>query len=344
MKDLRNLVRPNIQALERLSTNRTDDVRQRVMLDRCENPFNSPENRYPGTSDEQRLKTAIANDRRIKPEGVTLTMGDSGALDLILRTFCTPQRDNVVIPDPTLPSYATVAAINDVECRRVRLTSQQDISARDLLNAANQHTKAIILCSPNYPTGRLFNRQQILQLAERFEGLVVIDESYADFSRSASMVSELASHQNLVVIRNFSTSFACAGICLSYIMASEGITHFLNAANRHTAIPSHVISEGIEMMTRRRFDVDKWVKWILDERTKVISAISVLPFCKEVFPSDANFFLARVDNAQALKAYLAESGISVADCCKFSGYEDCLNITIGLTADNNALLGALRKY
>lgn len=345
MKDLKNLVRPNILSIARQSAAVVTAVgRHDVRLDMCESPFNSPLNRYPAVADTERLKAALAHDKKVKQEQVTLSMGDSGALDLLLRTFCIPQRDNIVVTAPSPHSYGDLAAVNDIEIRRVNLSDAFDISADALLRATNQRSKAVFLCSPNYPTGNLLNRQEILQLADRFDGLIIVDESHAAFSRTASMATEMANHPNLVVIGNFSTDFACASLCLSFVVATTEITRYLHAAQTAHTIPTEVLNAATEILTRRRFDVDKWVKWILDERTKVMSAVKVLPFCERLYPSDANFFLMRVKNAAALKAYLAENNIDVADCIGYAGCEECLNFTIGLTHENNALLGALRKY
>lgn len=346
MKDLKALIRPNIQTLCRQFMEPNDIVfgKHTTLLNACESPFNAPFNRHPLLSEMQGLKRGFANYKQIMSDMVTLSVGQSTALDLILRVFCTPQRDNIIIHEPSPSIYAKVAALNDVECRHCRMNAHFDITADHLLSSINQRSKVIVLCSPNYPTGNSLNRKEIIALAERFDGLVVIDETYVEFSRNESFSKLISRLPNIVVIGNFSAAFALASLQLNYVISSPEIAHYLDFLTSYKEMPQPVSQTAIEMFTRRRFDVDKWVKWILDERSKVMAAVKILPLCKEIYPSASNFFMMRVDNAAHLKKYLSEQQVEVTDCSHYMSCDNCLNITIGLTPQNNALLGALRKY
>ncbi len=345
MKDLKSLIRPNIQTLCRqfVDTEHAID-KDHIALDRCESPFNAPLNRKPYPDEISRLKTAVAIDKKITPEMIALSVGQTTPLDLILRLFCSPQRDNIIIHEPSPLSFAKTAALNDVECRHCRMNPHFDITAEHLLNSTNQRTKAIVLCSPNYPTGNLLNRKEIIALAERFDGLVVIDETFIEFSRSESFARLIKRLPNIVVIGNFSAAFALGSLCLNYVICNEEITKYIEILAGYDSMPRVVAETAIEMFTKRRYDVDKWVKWILDERDKVITAIKMLKLCKEIYPTSANFFMMRTENAPLLKKYLSEHGVNVTDCSRYPGCDNCLNITIGLTPQNNTLLGALRRF
>ena len=290
------------------------------------------------------LKAAVAIDKKVTPDMITLSIGQSSPLDLIIRVFCSPQRDNIIIHEPAPLSYAGIAALNDVECRHCKMTPQFNITAEHLIDLANQRTKLIVLCSPNYPTGNLLDKKEIITLAEVFDGLVIIDETYVEFSRQESLTTLIPQLPNLVVMGNFSAAFALGGLCLNYIIANPDIGQYLERLARYNDMPKPVTEAAIEMLVKRRYDVDKWVKWILDERNKVMSAVKMLPLCKRIYPSSANFFMMQTENATMLKQYLSEHHVDVADCSHYFGCTNCLNITIGLTPQNDALLGALRRY
>lgn len=345
MKDLKTLIRPNVQTLCRQFVDTERDIdKHHIALNRCESPFNAPTNRKPYSTDLTRLKIAVAIDKKVAPDMVSLSVGQSTPLDLILRLFCSPQRDNIIIHEPSPLSFARTAALNDIECRRCRLNPHFDITAETLLDSTNQRTKAIILCNPNYPTGNLLNRKEILTLAERFDGLVVIDETFIEFSRSESFTKQIKQHPNIVVIGNFSAAMALGSLCLNYIICNPEITKYVEILARYENMPKPIVETAIEMLTKRRYDVDKWVKWILDERDKVITAIKMLRLCKQIYPTAANFFMMRTDNAAALRQYLSEHNVEVCDCSHYIACDNCLNITIGLKPQNDALLGALRRF
>ncbi len=240
--------------------------------------------------------------------------------------------------------YARLAMANDIECRRIQLTQNFNLPVEKILGMTNRHTKLILLCTPNYPTGKLMIKEEIVHLAQCFDGIVAIDETFADYSRSTSLSGSLAECPNLIITGTLAGAYAIAGANMGYIIAQNDIIRYIKFLLPAHAVPRPSLAMGIDMLTRRRFDVDKWVKWTLEERPKVMAAIMQLPFCRKVHPTDANFFMAEVDNATKLTAYLEQEGIRVADCNEYSGCENCIGITIGLKGENDRLLSALRKY
>lgn len=344
MKSLSELVRPNVLALApRLSAK--DGIEMgtvSVWLDANENPFNSPFNRYPYAS-RQTFRMALSGIEGVRPECIFPVSGTAEAVDAVLRVFCRPAVDNVVTIDPTCGIYADRAAVNDVECRRVPLDGSFGFSSVALLEACDARTKVIFLCSPNCPTGNLLDREEIERTLAAFDGIVVVDEAYADYACGPSVLPMLARHRNLVVLRTFSKAWAMASVRVGVALAAPEVVAFLE----RVGIPYNVgrlSQEALIEMFRRRFDVDKWIKQTLDERGKVMLAVSELPYCRQVFPSQANFFLCRMTEAGKVHTYLTEQGIAVRDCSEMTACGDCLRITIGLPHENNALISALRNY
>lgn len=347
MKELKALVRPNVQMLaHRLQEETQPEVTNAsptVRLNATESPFNAPFNRFPSAADEETLRRAVAADLRVRPEAVTVTAGTQTPVDAILRTFCSPQRDNIIVVEPSDENYVRLATLNDVEYRRVRLNNHFDISASTIINAANQRTKAVFLTSPNYPTGNLFSHNELLLLTRRFDGVVIVDERYAAFSRTDSLVKDISTCPNLIIVGNLSSGFAAAALEVGYVVARPDIISFVRAVLPSHAIPTSIARRATELLTRRRYDVDKWVKWVLDEREKVCVSLRMLPFVRRVWPSSANFLLVEMDDAKTIFDQLAAENILVENCSKLPGCNNCLCITIGLNVENSALLSCLRK-
>lgn len=344
MKELKYLVRPNIQALAPYRPARTKrrDGEAGVWLDANESPYNPPYNRYPDPLQEE-LKEALAKIKGIKPECIYLGNGSDEAIDLVYRVFCIPGRDNVASVSPTYGMYEACAAINDVEYRSIPLNEKFDFEADRLLDICDSRTKAIFLCSPNNPTGNLLKREEIEKVLERFDGIVVIDEAYGDFSGSPSFRMELPRYRNLVVLNTLSTAWASAGIRLGMAFAVPAIISYFNKVKRPYNVGKPTLECALEMM-KRRYDVDKWVNRLLEERDRVMAAFRLLPTCKKIFPTAANFFLVRMENATEIYEYLKKKGIIVQNYSDMKLCSDCLRVTIGSPQENSALLGALRQY
>lgn len=344
-RTLHDLVRPNVQALQPYSCARDEysGKAARVFLDANESPYNAPLNRYPDPL-QQEVKAELSRVKGIRPDCIFLGNGSDEAIDLVLRIFCVPGTDNVVAPDPTYGMYSVCAAVNDVEYRRVPLRMPDfALRAEDLLAVCNRRTKALFLCSPNNPTGNLLERDEMLRLVETFDGMVVVDEAYGDFSGAPSWLREIPTHPNLIVLQTFSKAWASAGARLGIAMAVPEVVDYFNKVKYPYNVNTLTQQHALEML-RRRFDVERWVRRTLDEREKVVRAVRQLPFYVCDYPTDANFFLVKMEGATRIYDYLVREGIIVRNRSTVRLCDDCLRITIGLPNENNELLAALRRY
>lgn len=344
MKSLQDLTRPNIWSLAPYSSARNEYAGKtaRVFLDANENPYNAPFNRYPDPLQEE-LKVALAGVKGVPAENIFLGNGSDEAIDLPYRCFCEPGKDNVVAIEPTYGMYKVCADINNVEYRPVLLDEHFQFSAQQLLDACDEHTKLIWLCSPNNPTGNNLQREEIVKVIEQFEGIVIVDEAYSDFSRQKSFRHELAQHPNLIVLNTMSKAWGCAAIRLGMAFASTEIIALFNKVKYPYNVNLLTQQKALEVV-KDKYEVEKWVSTILQERSRLMEAFRMLPICKEVYPSDANFFLARMTDAQAIYNYLVDLGIIVRNRSRIQLCQNCLRVTIGTRTENNELVGALRQY
>lgn len=341
--DLQSLVRPNIWALKPYSCAR-DEFKGRpasVFLDANENPYNGPLNRYPDPLQEE-VKAKLGRIKGVNPAQIFLGNGSDEAIDLVFRIFCTPHLDNVVAIEPTYGMYQVCADINDVTYRAVPLEEGYQLNARKLLEATDRNTKVIFLCSPNNPTGNLLNRVEVEKVLANFHGIVVVDEAYSDFSDEEPFRLSLAKHPNLIVLNTFSKAWGCAAIRLGMAFASTEIIGLLNKVKYPYNVNILTQEKALEMLA----DVQKIQKWVISikkERATMLPAFADLPVCKKVYPTDSNFFLAKVTDANAIYNYLIDCGIVVRNRNKVALCGNCLRVTIGTPQENNALLAALRK-
>ncbi len=342
--DLKRLVRQNIWNLKPYSCARTEysQGNATVFLDANESPYNNPYNRYPDPLQKE-LKTAIARVKGVAEERTFLGNGSDEAIDLVLRIFCEPRRDNVVAISPTYGMYEVCAHINDVEYRPVRLNDDFSLNANRLLSATDSRTKVIFLCSPNNPTGNCLEREQVERVLERFSGIVVVDEAYSDFSTERPFRKDLRQYPNMVVLNTMSKAWASAAIRLGMAFASEEIIELMNRVKYPYNVSLPTQREAFAML-RKGQQVGIWIGSILSERRSLMEAFSILPLCEKVFPSDANFFLARVNDARKIYDYLIGRGIVVRDRSRVELCHNALRITIGTPDENSTLLGALRQY
>lgn len=343
MKPLNELLRPAMQAfLAQYVPQGAGRATATVRLDACESPYGAPYNRFPAPVPTA-LKERIAKVFNLSPDRFCLTAGVTEGVDLLIRLFCVPRRDNVVTIEPTTSLFTTMTALGEIDCRRVALGEGFSIDADRLLASTDAHTKLILLCSPNNPTGSVLSLTEVKRLCSAFPGYVVIDEAFAEFARTPQPHTLLPQCDNLVVLRSFSYAYSCAGIRLGTLHGNAALVHCAEHLKAVNPLPLPTLAVGEEMV-RRRFDVDKWVKQILDERDKMMAAVAALPVCEAVYPSDASFFLARFRHAERLYAYLLGEGIAVYPCTEHPSLHNCLRITVSLTGENSALLGALRRY
>lgn len=343
MKEIKALCRPNIWRLAAYSCARTEFSGRSatVFLDANENPFNKPFNRYPDPL-QQELKQLLSAVKGVPAENIFLGNGSDEAIDLPYRIFCEPGIDNVVAIAPTYGMYEVCADVNNVEYRPVLLDADYRITADKLLGACDAHTKLMWICSPNNPTGNLIDREAIEKVLQMFQGIVIIDEAYSDFANARPFRHELASHPNLIVLNTMSKAWGCAAIRLGMAFASKDIIGLFNKVKYPYNVNALTQRQAIDAL-KDPFAVDKWVSIIKQERTRVMQAFADLPICKKVYPTEANFFLARVTDAQGIYDYLVDRGIIVRNRTRITLCDDCLRITVGTKSENQELLAALRK-
>ena len=343
MRTLKELTRPNVWALKPYSSARDEysGAEASVFLDANENPYNTPNNRYPDPL-QRELKTLIAAQKGVKMENIFLGNGSDEAIDLIFRAFCQPGVDNVVAIDPTYGMYKVCADVNDVEYRPMLLDVYYQFKASSLLSAIDENTKAMFICSPNNPTGNSLCRKEIDALLNKFDGLVVVDEAYIDFADAPSLLADLDKYPNLIVLQTFSKAWGSAAIRLGMAFASPEIIAIFNKIKYPYNVNLLTQQAAIQLLQQPE-QIKAWINILLEERSRVMKEFEQLPCCIRVFPTDANFFLAKVYEATAIYNYLVSEGIIVRNRTNVALCKDCLRITIGTKEENDTLLEALRK-
>lgn len=344
MKTLKELTRPNIWNLKPYSCarNEYDGVDASVFLDANENPYNNPINRYPDPLQKE-LKERIASYKGVSPEQIFLGNGSDEAIDLVYRAFCEPGIDNVVAIDPTYGMYQVAADINNVEYRKVLLDSNYQFSADRLLAATDVRTKMIFICSPNNPTGNEMDGREILKLIEQFDGIVILDEAYNDFSERPSMLASLSNYSNLIVLQTFSKAWGGAAIRLGMGFASPQIIEILTKIKYPYNVNLLTQQKALEILDKRE-EQKGWVAAILKERESLAGELLPLPVVEKIYPTDANFFLVKVTDADGIYNYLVAKGIIVRNRNTVSLCGNCLRITVGTPAENHTLVGVLKAY
>lgn len=344
MRTLKELTRSNIWDLKPYSSARDEynGAAASVFLDANENPYNMPHNRYPDPL-QRELKAELAKIKKVSPEHIFLGNGSDEAIDLMYRAFCDPVIDNVVAIAPTYGMYEVCANVNDVDYRRVLLDEDFQFSAEELLDEANEMTKLIFLCSPNNPTGNDLLRSEIVKLIRKFDGLVVLDEAYNDFSEAPSFLEELDKYPNLVVLQTFSKAWGCAAIRLGMAFASPEIIGILNKIKYPYNVNQLTQQQAVEML-HRYYEIDRWVKMLKEEREHLETEFARLPCTKHLFPSSANFFLVRVTDAVKIYNYLVARGIIVRNRHSVVLCGNCLRVTVGTRMENEKLIEALKEY
>lgn len=344
MKELKELVRDNIWKLKPYSSARDEYSGHvaHVFIDANENPYNTSFNRYPDPL-QRELKQKIARIKGVEEDCIFLGNGSDEAIDLVYRCFCNPMVDNVVAIEPTYGMYKVCADINNVEYRKVLLDNKFAMNAEDVLAACDTHTKVVWICTPNNPSGNDICRSEIEHILNTFQGIVVIDEAYSDFSQQKTFRTELSTYPNMIVLNTMSKAWGCAGIRLGMAFASPEIIGIFNKVkypynvNCLTQEKAAAILDNIQ-------EVQIWVAQILEEKARVIEAFGQLDVCVKIYPSAANFFLVEVTDAQSIYDYLVNKGIIVRNRSQIALCKNCLRITIGNRTENNELLAALRVY
>lgn len=344
MKSLQELTRPNIWALKPYSSARDEysGKEAHVFLDANENPYNGPYNRYPDPL-QRELKSVIEKVKGVFAQCIFLGNGSDEAIDLVYRCFTEPGKDNVVAIEPTYGMYKVCADINGVEYRPVELEEGFQLNADKLLAACDENTKVIWICSPNNPSGNDLSRTEMERVLKEFDGLVVIDEAYSDFSKQKPFREDIAEYPNIIVLNTMSKAWGAAAMRLGMAFAHPDIIGIFNKVKYPYNVNLLTQEKALGILSDH-YQVEEWVKIILHERAKMKEALQVLPFCVELYPTSANFFLMKVTDAQAIYDYLVGLGVIVRNRHKITLCNNCLRITIGSKSENEELLKALRNY
>jgi histidinol-phosphate aminotransferase len=345
--DLEKLVRPNILRLKPYSSARSEfEGEAEVFLDANENAFASPAgeglNRYPDPLQKE-LKARVSELNRLATENIFIGNGSDEAIDLLFRIFCEPGRDNCVICPPTYGMYKVSADINDTAVKEVRLTADFQLDVSAVLNAVDEDTKLIFICSPNNPTGNLMRREDVIEIARAFNGIVVIDEAYIHFADTDSFTKELDRFPNLIVLQTFSKAWGMAGLRVGLAFADAAIIDLMNRVKppyNVSGIAQRAVLEAIGKTDK----MQAWVHETLRERSRLAEALERFDLVTRIFPTDANFVLIRTSDANAIYRHLIDAGIVVRDRSSVERCEGSLRITVGTPEENSRLLDALASF
>ncbi len=353
--DLQKLVRTHIRNLKPYSSARHEYTgKASVFLDANENAYGSPlpashgaglgvrYNRYPDPL-QWSLKFQLSGIKEVPAENICIGNGSDEIIDLAYRIFCIPGKDNVIICPPTYGMYAVNADINAVEIRKVNLTKTFQLDVEGIMAAADTNTKLLFLCSPNNPTGNNMNRADIELLLKNFPGIVMIDEAYINYSKQKSFIDELTAYPNLIVMQTLSKAWGLAGLRLGLCYASLEIIDLFNKVKPPYNINEAAQQIGIEAL-QNTLQVNEWITQTREQKEKLLQAFNDFTFVKTIYPSNANFILIKVDDADTLYKNLIEKGIVVRNRSKEIGCENCLRISIGTPDENKCLLSALKEY
>lgn len=340
--DITRLVRPNISKLKPYSSAR-DDFKgsASVYLDANENPYPSDFNRYPDPH-QQKLKTKIAAIKNIPTENIFVGNGSDEPIDLLFRAFCEPGVDNVLIPEPTYGMYTVSANINNIAIRNISLTPDFDLDVEAISKTWDKNTKLLFLCSPNNPSGNLLSEEKIIQLLHTFPGLVIVDEAYIDFTKQPGFLSKIKDYSNLVVLQTLSKAWGLASLRIGMCFAQTEIIQVLNKIKppyNISGINQQLAEQALNDVARK----EKNVQEIIVQREWLKTELKQLPSVRQVFPSEANFLLVKIDQAREKYQQLIQTGVVVRDRSSVILCQDCLRITIGTPAENQQLLETLKK-
>lgn len=342
--NLDKIIRENVKGLKPYSSARDEyvaDGSEMVFLDANENPFENGANRYPDPQ-QRRLKSVLSERKEIPVENMLLGNGSDEVLDLIFRAFCEPKVDNIITLPPTYGMYKVLAGINHIENREVLLTKDFQPDVEKILKRTDENSKLLFLCSPNNPTGNSFSEEKIIRLLQDFNGLVVIDEAYIDFSDAGSWTNRLEDYPNLIVTQTLSKAYGLAGIRLGICMASKEIISVLNKIkppyNVNELSQNHAIKR-LQGISRIRLEIAE----ILNQKKLVIKVLKHVAFIEKVYPSDANFILVKVDDAERRYGQLLKKGIVIRNRSNQPLCENTLRFTIGTPEENIKLVMALKE-
>jgi len=345
--DLKKLVRPNIEILKAYSSAKEEYTGEaKILLDANENSLGSPltkwYNRYPDPY-QKKVKEKLALIKQIKTEQIFIGNGSDECIDVLYRTFCAPGIDNIIICPPTYPMFEVSANINNIDIQVAPLLPNFQLNVAHIEQLVNAQTKIIWICSPNNPTGNSIDRIDIETILNHFNGLVVIDEAYINFSTQKSFAQSLIDYPNLVVLQTLSKAWGLAGLRLGMCFADETIIQYMNKVKPPYNI--NMVSQELALTALEEVgQVNDMIQHLVDMRNALAEVITSMPHVQEVYPSDANFLLVKIPKATNLYQYLLTKGIVVRDRSNLENCSDCLRITIGTEQENTELVDAMAKW
>lgn len=341
--ELLKVLRSNIRSIVPYSTARDEyQGHAEVFLDANESPFNTGLNRYPDPHHLE-LKKQVSAVKNISTDNILLTNGSDEAIDLLYKAFCTPANDNVIINEPTYGMYKVTAQIYDVAVKTILLKEDFQPDTEAIFHAIDKHTKLIFLCSPNNPTGNTLSKLKIDFILKNFDGIVILDEAYIDFSTHKSYLTCLDKYPNLVVLQTFSKAWGLAAIRLGMLAASKDIIKILQNIKppyNLNQLTQKIAVEAIKNFTQK----DNWVKAVLAQREVMENILKTYTVVEKVFPSDANFLLVKFKNADIVFDDLMHNGVIVRNRSNAPLCDNCLRITVGTMEENIKLLQLLKNY
>ena len=343
--DINNLVRDNVKVLKPYSSARDEfedfDTAQMVFLDANENPYENGVNRYPDPQ-QNSVKAVLAKNKGLSSKQILLGNGSDEVLDLLFRAFCEPKEDNVISLPPTYGMYGVLANINNVEHKEIVLSDSFQPRVEAILEAVTPNTKIIFLCSPNNPTGNSFTTESVTALLEKFNGFVVIDEAYIDFSEKESWLAKLDQYPNLIITQTLSKAYGLAGIRLGICYGSAEAIAVLNKIKPPYNVNELTQQKALERL-KDQSKIDSEIAAIIAQREALLKVLSEVNFVEKIYPSEANFILAKVDDANKRYDGLIAKGIVIRNRTTQPLCENCLRFTIGTEEENKVLIAALKE-
>jgi histidinol-phosphate aminotransferase len=343
--DINTLIRDNVKVLKPYSSARDEfedfDTAEMVFLDANENPYQNGVNRYPDPQ-QANVKVVLGEIKNLNPKQILLGNGSDEVLDLLFRAFCEPKVDNVISLPPTYGMYGVLANINNVENKEILLTNDFQPQVDKILEAVTPSTKLIFLCSPNNPTGNSFSTESVTTLLEKFNGFVVIDEAYIDFSDKSSWLEKLDEYPNLIITQTLSKAYGLAGIRLGICYASTEVIAVLNKIK-----PPYNVNELTQQRALERLSdqekINREISSILKERDTLLDVLNHVSFVEKIYPTEANFILIKVDDANKRYDELIAKGIVIRNRTTQPLCENTLRLTIGTAEENKKLMEALKS-
>ena len=345
--DIKKIVRPNIETLKAYSSAKDEYTGEAsVLLDANENSLGSPltkwYNRYPDPYQKE-VKEKIAYIKQIPASKIFLGNGSDECIDILFRTFCVPGQDNIIICPPTYPMYEVNANINNIEIKSAPLLPDYQLNVAHIEQLVDDHTKIIWICSPNNPTGNSLDRIDIETILNHFNGLVVVDEAYINFSKQKSFTSSLIDYPNLIVLQTLSKAWGLAGLRLGMCFASESIVAYMNKVKAPYNI--NIVTQELALLALEEVgQVNDMIQHLVDMRIALAEVIQGMPHVEKIYPSDTNFLLVKIPKASQLYQYLLTQGIVVRDRSSLENCSDSLRITVGTELENTQLVDAMAKW